>query len=66
MNSRCFEVTNYLSEDVSISAMLTDSPKRVLCVQRGVHVGETVIQKEGPGVPLTILDKINRFLNKFV
>ena len=57
-----------LGEDVSVSPVRTDSPELVLCVQWGVHMGKAVIQQEGSGValPLPLLDKVHRFLNKFV
>ena len=55
-----------LGEDVSVSPMRTDTSKLVLCVQWGVHMGKTVIQQEGSGVSIPLLDKVHRFLNKFV
>ena len=55
-----------LGEDVSVSAVMTDSSEHVFCVQWGVHMGKAVIKQEGSGVALPLLDKIHRFLNKFV
>ena len=55
-----------LRHDISISAVLTDSPEPLICVQRGVHVGKAVIQQKGPGVSLLLLYEVNRFLDQLV
>ena len=55
-----------LCKDVSVSAVMTDSSEPVLGVQRCVHVREAVVQQEGSGVLPALLDKVHRFLNKFV